>query len=143
MIRRSFRIGLLLGLLAGIAIALSKVAAGRPPETAPASNEPWPPLQPDPAVPTAAAPVAAAAPVVDPAAPAPPVPKKAPAKRQAASAWVEPTDGACPTSHPVKGKLSSKIFHRPGMLNYDRTNADRCYRDDGAAEADGLRAAKR
>ncbi|MDP1807444.1 MAG: hypothetical protein Q8K72_19865, partial [Acidimicrobiales bacterium] len=58
-------------------------------------------------------------------------------------AWVEPVDGACPTSHPVKGKLSSKIFHLPGMLNYDRTNPDRCYLDAGKAEADGLRAAKR
>jgi hypothetical protein len=29
------------------------------------------------------------------------------------------------------------------MMNYDRTNPDRCYRDADAAEADGLRAAKR
>jgi hypothetical protein len=43
----------------------------------------------------------------------------------------------------VKAKLASKIFHLPGMLNYDRTRPDRCYRDAGAAEADGLRPAKR
>jgi len=46
-------------------------------------------------------------------------------------------------SHPIKGKLSTGIFHRPGAFAYDRTHADRCYRDDAAAESDGLRAAKR
>ena len=49
----------------------------------------------------------------------------------------------CPTSHPVKAKLSSKIFHVPGSASYDRTNPDRCYVDAAAAEADGLRPAKR
>jgi micrococcal nuclease len=63
---------------------------------------------------------------------------KAPAK-----AWVEPKGSVCPTSHPVKAKLSSKIFHLPGMLNYERTNPDRCYADAKKAEADGLRPAKR
>ena len=59
-------------------------------------------------------------------------------------AWVEPDGtGACLASHPVKAKMSSKIFHLPGQLNYDRTTPDRCYRDAVAAEADGLRAAKR
>jgi hypothetical protein len=43
----------------------------------------------------------------------------------------------------VKGKLSSKIFHVPGGLSYDRTKPDRCYRDPAAAEADGLRQAVR
>jgi hypothetical protein len=43
----------------------------------------------------------------------------------------------------VKAKLASKIFHLPGMANYERTNPDRCYLDPGAAEADGLRPAKR
>jgi hypothetical protein len=43
----------------------------------------------------------------------------------------------------VKGKLTSKIFHLPGMLNYDRTKPDRCYKDASAAEGDGLRQAKR
>lgn len=57
--------------------------------------------------------------------------------------WVEPTDGACPTSHPVKAKLASAIYHLPGMLNYERTRPDRCYADAAGAEADGLRAAKR
>jgi hypothetical protein len=58
--------------------------------------------------------------------------------------WVDPLeDGSCPVTHPVKAKLSSKIFHVPGGLAYDRTAPDRCYRDAGAAEADGFRAAKR
>src|SRR4051794_36369108 len=52
-------------------------------------------------------------------------------------------DGTCPVSHPIKGKLSTGIYHRPGAFAYERTHADRCYRDDEAAEADGLRAAKR
>ncbi len=58
-------------------------------------------------------------------------------------AWVEPTDGACPASHPVKAKMSSKIFHVAGGLNYERTHPDRCYRDAAAAEADGLRKSAR
>jgi hypothetical protein len=56
---------------------------------------------------------------------------------------VEPVDGACPSSHPVKAKMSSKIFHVPGGLNYERTVPDRCYLDPAAAEADGLRQSKR
>jgi hypothetical protein len=57
--------------------------------------------------------------------------------------WVEPEGDTCPTSHPVKAKLSSKIFHVPGGLSYDRTKPDRCYRDEAAAESDGLRKAAR
>lgn len=57
--------------------------------------------------------------------------------------WVEPVDGACPATHPVKGKPGSGIFHVPGGLFYDRTVPDRCYRSAEAAEADGLRPAKR
>ena len=60
-----------------------------------------------------------------------------------APAWVEPVEGVCPTTHPVKAKLSSKIFHLPGMANYERTHPDRCYAGAAEAEADGLRAAKR
>jgi hypothetical protein len=59
------------------------------------------------------------------------------------AAWVEPDDGACPATHPVKVKLASGIFHVPGGLAYDRTAPDRCYRDAAAAEADGFRPSKR
>lgn len=69
-------------------------------------------------------------------------PEPAPAEAPE-GAWVDADAGHCPTSHPVKGKLSSRIYHLPGMLNYDRTRADRCYLDPTAAEADGLRTAKR
>ena len=59
------------------------------------------------------------------------------------SAWIEPVEGACPATHPVKAKLRSGIFHEPGGANYARTVPDRCYRDAPAAEADGLRRAQR
>jgi hypothetical protein len=58
------------------------------------------------------------------------------------NAWIEPVDGACPASHPIKAKLSSGIYHSPGGMNYQRTHPDRCYIDGGAAERDGLRPAK-
>ena len=72
--------------------------------------------------------------------------KKAAAKKAAApaaAAWVDPDGDVCPTSHPVKAKLGSKVFHLPGQLAYERTHPDRCYVDEAAAEADGLRKAKR
>ena len=40
-------------------------------------------------------------------------------------------------------KLSSKLFHLPGMFAYDRTKADRCYASAEDAESDGLHRAKR
>ena len=61
----------------------------------------------------------------------------------ATKAWVEPDGDSCPSGYPVKAKLSSKIFHVPGGANYERTNPDRCYRDEAAAQADGLRKAAR
>lgn len=211
-IRRSFRFGLALGLLGGLAAALAKVLGSRPdqltPAAAPAVPEPWPPLvveseqpapmpgrPPTPVVePTAAEPAAVAdpdvaAPEVDPvvpelpaapargpapskprkaplkAAPAPaartapakkvakkvaktaaprPAPKPATAAQEAAPArWVEPVGDVCPTTHPVKAKMASLIFHVPGGLSYARTRPDRCYVDPAAAESDGLRPAKR
>jgi hypothetical protein len=57
--------------------------------------------------------------------------------------WVEPVDGGCPDSHPLKAKLRSQLFHAPGMSQYGRTNADRCYSCQEDAEADGFTRAKR
>jgi hypothetical protein len=61
---------------------------------------------------------------------------------EAGPAWVGADGGSCPTSHPVKAKLASGIFHVPGGANYERTRADRCYTTADAAAADGLRASK-
>jgi len=74
--------------------------------------------------------------------PFPPQPRSE-SRSGADSAWVEPREQACPASHPVKAKLQSGIFHEPGGASYGRTVPDRCYRDAAAAEADGLRRAKR
>ncbi|MDQ4098707.1 MAG: hypothetical protein M3144_12685 [Actinomycetota bacterium] len=57
--------------------------------------------------------------------------------------WVDPEGQYCPPTHPIKAKLSSGLFHLPGMWAYDRTWPDRCYRDGEAAEAAGLTRAKR
>jgi hypothetical protein len=73
-----------------------------------------------------------------------PAPEASPAEPSGAGgAWVEPVGGTCPASHPVKAKMSSRIFHVAGGLSYQRTRPDRCYRDPEAAEADGLRRAAR
>jgi hypothetical protein len=147
---------LTVGILVGVAVIVTKVLGKRPlgPGPGPEASPAWPRLEPDPGLheppPTTSL-------LPDPDAPhttngAPPpasVTKAARATKKAATAtatapaWVEPTGDVCPTSHPVKGKLGSKIFHLPGMLNYERTRPDRCYRDGDAAEADGLRPAKR
>jgi hypothetical protein len=193
-IRRSFRFGLKLGLLAGIAFAVMKTLQSRRPDTDERFGSPasWPPLEPtsppvvhtpevvrqpapvtvtpvpepepepepDPnAIPLVAGdaadrwierpPAKKAAAAVKKAAKKAAAPvKKAAAKKAAKKAaplapWVDPTGGVCPTTHPVKAKLASRIFHLPGMLNYERAAPDRCYQDAGAAEADGLRPAKR
>ena len=142
MIRRLLRIGLLLGLLGGVAFALARLLGHQgserlaPPRGA---GEPWPRLSSDPT--TAAPPIGRL--IADPAAPGPDAPVVEEAVVTPEERWVEPTGGVCPTSHPVKAKLSSKIFHLPGMANYERTTPDRCYADASGAEADGLRPAKR
>ncbi|MDQ1426293.1 MAG: hypothetical protein QOD72_3791 [Acidimicrobiaceae bacterium] len=71
---------------------------------------------------------------VQPIAPIVPVVPVVPAPR-----WVtEPAPG-----YDIKVKLSSGIYHRPGMLAYARTQADRWYASADDAAADGFRAAKR
>ena len=123
---RARRSLLLVGVLAA-AVALARRVLGRDvPRTAPGDGPEWPPL-----VDVAVAPGPEHSPV------------RAPGGDQTPAAWVEPSDGACPVSHPVKAKVASGIFHLPGSVHYDRTRPDRCYRDAAAAEADGLRAPKR
>lgn len=203
--RRSFRVGVLVGLLVGVVLALAKIMQTRrgqtttepatwpafeEPETAeprgtaePPSTEVAEPESPAPVADTVAkgaAPVAKAAKrakkagakrakkagagrakktsgrarkaakkAVRTAAGA--AAEKAPAKRAkkaarklaAATAWVEPDGDVCPPSHPIKAKLSSGLFHLPGMIAYNRTRPDRCYPDEAAATEDGLTRAKR
>jgi hypothetical protein len=58
--------------------------------------------------------------------------------------WVHLDEaGAALASHPVKAKESSRLYHLPGMLAYERTRPDRCYQSAEAAEADGFVRAKR
>ncbi|MGI8664341.1 MAG: hypothetical protein ACR2LQ_14195 [Acidimicrobiales bacterium] len=154
MIRRSFRIGLWLGVLGGLGYAVLRLTQGKKPQPAPpqpGSSQPWQRLEvADKLAPAAAAVAPLVAPqpaaVVDPR-PPPPV-RKAPAKKAAApkkalAPWVDPKGDICPKSHPVKAKLSSGIFQVVGNFAYDRTKPDRCYKDEAAALNDGLRAAKR
>jgi len=193
MIRRTFRLGVLVGLVAGAAGAVKRAMDARRP-AAPSGPASWPPIQGAEPVTVPAAPAPEQSSVVPaaepertevhegeaaeehfadtdrqpevsapdwtpaditqlqeaPAAPAPPAKKaarkKAAAtkKKAASTPWVDPAaDGTCPGTHPVKAKLASKIFHVPGGFNYPRTRPDRCYIDAAAAEADGLRPAKR
>ena len=117
------RRGAIVGVFAGLAFAAWKFLAARTPDTAGVTYEPQPfPMPPRP--------VPASVPTVAPSA----IPE----------ANADPdADGRCPVTHPIKGKRASGIYHQPGGFAYDRTHADRCYRDVAAAEDDGLRAAKR
>lgn len=117
------RRAVVLGALVGVGVAVWKVLGTRTPASDGLRAVPQPfPLPPRPEPAPAAAPVNAAP----------------------DGAWVAPDDGGdCPISHPIKGKVRTGIYHPPGAFAYERTHADRCYRDADAAEADGLRAAKR
>ncbi|WP_436793044.1 sunset domain-containing protein [Actinospongicola halichondriae] len=138
MIRRLFRLVVLAGVVAGIVATVRALTSRKDPLPAPAapSAEPWPPLTTEPATvsPVETQPVTTA-----------PEPDGVPIGDSTSdeSSADPTTDGECPDGFPIKAKLRSKIFHAPGQLNYDRTTPDRCYADAAAAEADGLRAAKR
>jgi hypothetical protein len=117
--------------------------------------EPAPPVDHDPALDIVPEPTEVTTPVKKVAAKKLPAakaaaPRKAAAKKAAKATkkaapapFVDPDGGVCPTSHPVKAKLASRLFHLPGMFAYDRTRPDRCYRDAEAAVADGFTQAKR
>jgi hypothetical protein len=152
------RRGMLLGLLAGAAYAVVRFLAARSPDTAGVTFEASPvPGLPRPvpriatpaesATPAAGAgPTASIAPEPDPERPLVDGRGPAPLPEAAftgAPPWVDPIEGECPVSHPVKAKLTSGIYHEPGGGNYDRTRAERCYVDADAATADGLRPPKR
>ena len=107
--------------LASAATAIVRFAMSRRPKTQPLDARPaeWAPL-------TAATTARAAA-----------------ADTSTLAPWVEPVDGICPITHPVKGKTNSGIYHVAGGRFYDATVPERCYRDTAAAEEDGMRASKR
>lgn len=140
----SFRRGLTLGVLGGAVIAAYRYFQSRqaapPPVAEPQAVVFTPTPAPAPAATVEPEPVAEEAPLPPPAA----KPKATPRpKKVALPASVDPSDGVCPDSHPVKGKLASGLFHVPGGFAYARTKPDRCYVDVAAAEADGLRPSKR
>lgn len=61
----------------------------------------------------------------------------------AAGGRVEPVEGACPASHPIKGNKSSMgalIYHTPASASYDRTRPESCFATEADAEAAGYRA---
>ena len=58
--------------------------------------------------------------------------------------WVTcDASGDCPTSHPVKAKDGSGLYHVPGGNAYERTIPDMCYASAEDAESDGYRPAQR
>jgi hypothetical protein len=136
LIRRLMRLALVFGLGAVVAAwfrgrGREALDPGTPREAQ------WPPLD----IP----PPPATAPTPDAASETPPIeePSDGSAAPPPPGRWVEPTEtGGCPVSHPIKVKLRSGIYHVPNGAPYDRTNADRCYADAAAAEADGYRASK-
>jgi hypothetical protein len=143
-LRRLFRLVVTAGVVGGVVVLVRKILTAGEPAGAtvaaavpPLPREEWPPLEPDPVL---AEPPPSNGLEPDPEAPQP---TETSTTGDVDAAWVDPVDDACPTTHLVKAKMASKIFHVPGGLSYERTKPDRCYRDAAAAEADGLRAAKR
>jgi len=140
--RRPLRSAFVLGVLAGLVVALIRALAreGRP--------GPAPLAAPAPPLPAGTTPSPTRTPVpVDVVAIPEPVigsaGKPSDPITGSEAAWVAPVDGDCPEGFPIKAKEASGIYHRPGGLSYARTRPDRCYADEAAAEADGYRAAKR
>ena len=150
MIRRAFRKGLTLGILAALVAAAFRAVQGRrggPLSPLPATGA-WAPA-PAPSggasrTPLAPAPLGATTVGLDVvAAPGPDPPPSRVAATAGATTWLAPVERGCPASHPVKVRLASGIFHLPGMLDYERTKPDRCYVDATTAESDGFRPAMR
>lgn len=125
--------------------------------TAPEPAEPEPAARPEPTTAREAAPTAAASTAAadKPQKPAKKAARKAAKKttkkaaRKAAAdgadngAWVEPDGDVCPPDHPIKVKLRSKVFRRPGGPGYDTSRPDRCYASAGAASRAGFTEAQR
>jgi len=145
MIRRLFRVALKLGMV-GSVVAVAVKALGRRRSASSASDwsagtEPWPPIDlADQPAPGARGP----GPVIEDVVVEDVEAEAVTDGDGEGQVWSDPhDDGSCPATHPVKAKLASGVFHLPGMANYERTKADRCYPDADTARADDLRQAKR
>lgn len=132
-IRRSFRLALLGGLFWLGRTAFKRWVEGPEPT---GSDSAWPPSSHQ--SPTGS-------PVAAPPSPVAPSPAQAASSSTADEVtWVRPDgDGEPPDTHPIKAKVSSRVYRVPGMSSYDQTKADRCYPSAEAAEADGFTKAKR
>ncbi len=53
---------------------------------------------------------------------------------------VKGVDGVCPPDYPIKGNASSKVYHVPGLLSYDKTKAEWCFPTEEDAVSFGYRA---
>jgi hypothetical protein len=132
-----------LGLLAGLGVGILKVVKGRK------APDPWADSWVSTGTPAAVPKTSAEEPASRPAPSRSSKPTRTGPARKSPTGkaedppgeriWVAANDGVGPQSHPVKAKLSSKIFHTPASRNYSRTKADRCYPDESSAQADGLR----
>ncbi|MBA2437186.1 MAG: hypothetical protein H0V52_02400 [Acidimicrobiia bacterium] len=149
MIRSLFRVALKLGMV-GSVVAVAVKALGRRRSASSASDwsagtEPWPPIDlADQPAPGARGPGPVAAAVVEDVVVEDVEAEAVTDGDGEGQVWSDPhDDGSCPVTHPVKAKLASGVFHLPGMANYERTKADRCYPDADTARADDLRQAKR
>ena len=98
---RLLRRGVLVGAVAGLAYATWRFVAAR------ASGSDGPAFEPQP-FPMPPRPVA-------------PRPMTAPPLVPIPDAVDPDADGNCPLANPIKGKLSTGIYHRPGAFAYDRT----------------------
>lgn len=140
------------GAVAGVAVGVVRSLRGdrKPPTTGQATWAPLtvvPPHEPrtGPVQFTAtAAPSTTVEPTTEPVAPVASEPAATePDASEPVGSWVEPVDGVCPITHPIKGNAGSGIFHVPGGMSYDRTIPERCYATEDDAIADGYRKAKR
>ncbi len=148
MVRRSFRWGLWLGLLVGVAWALRRtLMLRRSAATVEVSRDPWTPIATIDAEPLTVAPPAPPAPkpaaVAVPAAQPPAVATITERAATGARTWVLADDGRCPPGYPLKAKVASRVFRAPGMPGYEQSRPDRCYPTEEAAVADGFTKAKR
>lgn len=172
MVRSVLRVVVRLGLVGAVVLVVAKVIQARRnhnDEWSEPQPTGWPPVRRDPVVPEepvavvaepaaglvkmapaptpVEAPPAAPAKASDNGRPAPSRSSRTAGRRRrvvpADAAWLEPVGTVCPPSHPVKAKLTSMLYHLPGMAAYTRTRPDRCYLDGAAAETDGFTKAKR